>query len=35
MVLKLDDITARIREQIESFEAPVETADVGIRSERW
>ncbi len=29
MVLKLDDITARIREQIESFEAPVEVADVG------
>lgn len=29
MVLKLDDITARIREQIESFEAPIETADVG------
>ncbi len=29
MVLKLDDITARIREQIESFEAPIEVADVG------
>lgn len=29
MVLKLDDITARIREQIESFDAPVEVADVG------
>jgi F-type H+-transporting ATPase subunit alpha len=29
MVLKLDDITARIREQIDSFEAPIETADVG------
>ncbi len=29
MVLKLDDITARIREQIESFDAPIETADVG------
>jgi F-type H+-transporting ATPase subunit alpha len=29
MVLKLDDITARIREQIDSFEAPVEVADVG------
>jgi len=29
MALKLDDITARIREQIESFEAPVEVADVG------
>ncbi len=29
MVLKLDDITARIREQIESFEAPLEVADVG------
>lgn len=29
MVLKLDDITARIREQIESFEAPIEQADVG------
>ena len=29
MVFKLDDITARIREQIESFEAPIEVADVG------
>ena len=29
MVLKLDDITARIREQIEAFEAPIEVADVG------
>ncbi len=29
MVLKLDDITARIREQIELFDAPVEVADVG------
>ncbi|MCB9076881.1 MAG: F0F1 ATP synthase subunit alpha [Anaerolineaceae bacterium] len=29
MVLKLDDITAQIRRQIESFEAPIETADVG------
>jgi F-type H+-transporting ATPase subunit alpha len=29
MVLKLDDITARIREQIELFEAPVEVVDVG------
>jgi len=29
MVLKLDDITARIRQQIESFEAPIEEADVG------
>ena len=29
MVLKLDDITAQIRQQIESFEAPIETADVG------
>ena len=29
MVLKLDEITARLREQIESFEAPVEVADVG------
>ncbi len=29
MVLKLDDVTARIREQIESFEAPIEVADVG------
>jgi F-type H+-transporting ATPase subunit alpha len=29
MAFKLDDITARIREQIESFEAPVEVADVG------
>lgn len=29
MVLKLDDITARIRQQIEAFEAPIETADVG------
>ncbi|MCB0154033.1 MAG: F0F1 ATP synthase subunit alpha [Anaerolineae bacterium] len=30
MVLKLDDITAKIRQQIESFEAPVETSDVGL-----
>jgi F-type H+-transporting ATPase subunit alpha len=29
MVLKLDEITARIRQQIEAFEAPVEVADVG------
>ncbi|HEX9921056.1 MAG TPA: F0F1 ATP synthase subunit alpha, partial [Anaerolineae bacterium] len=29
MVLKLDDITAQIRRQIEEFEAPVEVADVG------
>jgi F-type H+-transporting ATPase subunit alpha len=29
MVLKLDEITARIRDQIESFEAPLEVADVG------
>ncbi len=29
MALKLDDITARLREQIESFEAPLEVADVG------
>jgi F-type H+-transporting ATPase subunit alpha len=29
MVLKLDDISARIREQIESFEAPLEVADIG------
>ncbi|MCL4302234.1 MAG: F0F1 ATP synthase subunit alpha [Anaerolineae bacterium] len=29
MVLKLDDITAQIRQQIEAFEAPVEIADVG------
>ncbi|MCB0190468.1 MAG: F0F1 ATP synthase subunit alpha [Anaerolineae bacterium] len=29
MVLKLDDITAQIRQQIESFDAPIETADVG------
>lgn len=29
MVLKLDDITAQIRQQIEAFEAPVEVADVG------
>jgi F-type H+-transporting ATPase subunit alpha len=29
MALRLDDITAQILEQIESFEAPVETADVG------
>lgn len=29
MVLKLDDITARIRQQIESFEVPIEEADVG------
>jgi len=29
MVLKLDDITAQIRRQIEEFEAPIEYADVG------
>ena len=29
MVLKLDDITAQIRQQIEAFDAPIETADVG------
>jgi len=29
MVLKLDDITARIRQQIEAFEAPIEVAGVG------
>lgn len=29
MVFKLDDITAQLRQQIESFEAPVEVADVG------
>jgi F-type H+-transporting ATPase subunit alpha len=29
MVLKLDDITARIREQIELFQAPVEVVDIG------
>jgi F-type H+-transporting ATPase subunit alpha len=29
MVLKLDDITAQIRQQIEAFEAPLEVADVG------
>ena len=29
MVLKLDVITAQIREQIEAFEAPIEYADVG------
>jgi F-type H+-transporting ATPase subunit alpha len=29
MVLKLDDITAQIRQQIESFDAPLETADIG------
>ena len=29
MVLRLDDITAQIRQQIESFEAPIEYADVG------
>lgn len=29
MVLKLDDITAQIRQQIEAFEAPIEFADVG------
>lgn len=29
MVLKLDDITAKIRQQIEFFEAPIEAADVG------
>jgi F-type H+-transporting ATPase subunit alpha len=29
MVLKLDDITAQIRQQIEAFDAPLEVADVG------
>ncbi len=29
MVFKLDDITAQIRQQIETFEAPVQVADVG------
>jgi F-type H+-transporting ATPase subunit alpha len=29
MVLKLDDLTAQIRQQIEFFEAPLEEADVG------
>jgi F-type H+-transporting ATPase subunit alpha len=29
MVLKLDEITAQLRQQIEAFEAPVEVADVG------
>jgi F-type H+-transporting ATPase subunit alpha len=29
MVLKLDDITSQIRQQIEEFEAPIETTDVG------
>jgi F-type H+-transporting ATPase subunit alpha len=29
MVFKLDDITAQLRQQIESFEAPVEYAEVG------
>ncbi len=29
MVLKLDEITAQIRRQIEEFEAPIEVADVG------
>jgi len=29
MALRLDEITARIRDQIESFEAPIEVADVG------
>jgi F-type H+-transporting ATPase subunit alpha len=29
MVLKLDDITAQIRQQIEAFDAPIEVADVG------
>ena len=29
MVLKLDDITAQIRQQIEAFEAPIEYRDVG------
>ena len=29
MVLKLDDITAQIRRQIEEFEAPIEYTDVG------
>ena len=29
MVLKLDEITAQIRRQIEEFEAPIEVADIG------
>jgi len=29
MALKLDEITAQLRQQIETFEAPVEVADVG------
>jgi F-type H+-transporting ATPase subunit alpha len=29
MVLKLDEITAQIRQQIEAFDAPIEFADVG------
>ena len=29
MVLKLDDITAQIRQQIEAFESPIESTDVG------
>ncbi len=29
MVLRLDDITAQIRQKIEQFEAPIEVADVG------
>ncbi len=29
MIVKLDDITAQLRQQIESFEIPVEAADVG------
>ena len=29
MVLRLDDITAQLRQQIEAFEAPIEYADVG------
>ncbi|MDM8519528.1 F0F1 ATP synthase subunit alpha [Anaerolineales bacterium HSG6] len=29
MVLKLNDITAQIRQQIDNFEAPVEEADIG------
>ena len=29
MALRFEDITARIRQEIESFEAPVETVDVG------
>ncbi len=29
MVVKLDEITAQIRQQLEAFEVPIETADVG------